>query len=116
MDLSARFALDHGLHVVIEGILHSESYGEMLVQLRRDHRGLTRCCRYDLKLEETLRRHGTKDLAAEVSEDRVRSWYRPHDPVEGLNERVLDATVSAQDALATVLNDLGWGEQRPPRD
>jgi hypothetical protein len=32
IDLSARFALDHGLHVVIEGILHSETYGEMLTQ------------------------------------------------------------------------------------
>src|SRR5699024_11238908 len=38
MDLSARFALEHGLDVVIEGFLHSEIYGEMLARLQSDHR------------------------------------------------------------------------------
>ncbi|MGO1974858.1 MAG: kinase [Propionibacteriaceae bacterium] len=108
IDLSARFALDHGLHVVIEGILHSESYGEMIVHLRRDHRGLTCCYRYDLELEETLRRHRTKALAAEVSEEKVRSWYRSSDPVEELHEREFDANLSTRAALATVLRDVGW--------
>ena len=46
IDLSARFALDNGLDVVIEGILHSESYGEMLTRLRNDHIGVTRCYYY----------------------------------------------------------------------
>ncbi|WP_163541657.1 kinase [Occultella kanbiaonis] len=112
IDLSARFALDHGLHVVIEGILHSESYGPMLTSLRADHRGVTRCYRYDLDLDETLRRHRTKPLAAEVTEDAVRSWYRAADPVHGLDETSLGATVSLRSALDRVLVDTGW----PPED
>nr|WP_249422920.1 hypothetical protein [Occultella gossypii] len=47
---------------------------------------MTRCYRYDLDLDETLRRHRTKPLAAEVTEDSVRSWYRAADPVHGLDE------------------------------
>lgn len=108
IDLSARFALDHGLHVIVEGILHSESYGAMLERLVADHRGVSRCYRYDLDLEETLRRHRTKVLASEVSEDQVSSWYRPVDPAGALPESVFDATVSAQRALDTVLTDAGW--------
>lgn len=108
VDLTARFALENGLHVVVEGILHSESYGDMLTALARDHRGVTRCYRYDLTLPETLRRHRTKPLAAEVSEEMVTSWYRPSDPVAGLVETVFDAGASAEEALRTVLDDVGW--------
>ncbi|GGD41805.1 hypothetical protein GCM10010915_23470 [Microbacterium faecale] len=110
IDLSARFALDNGLDVVIEGILHSESYGEMLTQLRKDHAGLTRCYYFELDLEETLDRHRTKALAAEVSEAVVASWYRSADRVVGLEESVFDATVSAADALQQVLADARWSE------
>ena len=110
IDLSARFALDNGLDVVIEGILHSESYGEMLAQLRKDHAGLTRCYCYELDLDETLERHRTKALAAEVSEADVASWYRSKDRVAALDESVFDATVSVVDALQQVLADAGWSE------
>lgn len=108
VDLSARFALDNGLHAVIESILHSESYGEMLTRLRDDHVGVARCYYYELALDETLRRHRTKTLAAEVSESDVTSWYYRDDRVTALDESVFDVNVSAADALARVLTDAGW--------
>lgn len=108
MDLSARFALEHGLHVVIEGILHSEIYGEMLARLHSDHRGVTRSFYYELALAETLRRHRTKPLAEEVSVDTVASWYRNTDRVRGLDEVVFDESVSARESLERVLTDVGW--------
>lgn len=77
IDMSARFALEHGLDVVIEGILYAENYGDMLFKLCQNHRGITRAYYYDLDFEETLRRHRTKTLASEVTEEQVRSWYRP---------------------------------------
>lgn len=108
VDLSARFALDHGLDVVIEGILHAEIYGEMLTRLRSDHLGMTRSYYYELELSETLRRHRTKALVTEVSEDKVASWYRGSDCIGGLEEVIFDATVSAHDALERVFADVGW--------
>lgn len=108
VDLSARFALDHGLDVVIEGILHAEIYGEMLSRLRSAHRGITRSYYYELELMETLRRHRTKPQAAEVTEDRVVSWYLSDDRIGGLDEVTFDAEVGAQEALDRVLEDVGW--------
>lgn len=109
LDMSARFALEHGLHVVVEGILHSEIYGAMLARLRTEHRGVTRCYCYELELDETLRRHRTKPLADEVTEQTVASWYRSSDRVAELDEAVLDAGISTSDALERVLADAGWG-------
>lgn len=109
IDMSARFALDHGLHVIVEGILHSEIYGAMLARLRSDHRGVTRSYCYELELEETLRRHRTRSLADEVSEETVASWYRSADRAPELDEAVLHADLSAATALERVLADVGWG-------
>lgn len=111
IDLSARFALDNGLHVVIEGILHSEIYGEMLTRLIRDLRGTTASYYYELELEETLRRHRTKSKAEEVSEASVESWYRATDRIPLLNEVVFDADVTPEQALDIVLRDVAWSRQ-----
>ncbi|WP_207204622.1 kinase [Sanguibacter massiliensis] len=111
IDMSARFALDQGLHVIVEGILHSEIYGDMLARLRSDHRGVTRSYCYELGLDETLRRHRTKPLADEVTEEIVASWYRSVDRVPELDEAVLGAGLSASDALERVLVDVGWGRR-----
>lgn len=108
IDLSARFALDNGLHVVIEGILHSEIYGEMLTRLVRDHRGTSASYCYELELEETLRRHRTKSLAAEVSEASVESWFRATDRVPPLEEFILDSSFTTEQALDVVLRDVSW--------
>lgn len=108
IDLSARFALDHGLHVVIEGILHSEIYGDMLTRLVRDHCGTSASYAYELDLEETLRRHRTKPLAAEVTEEAVQSWFRATDRISSLDEVVFGSNVTAEEALEAVLRDVSW--------
>lgn len=112
VDLAARFALDRGLHVVVEGILHEEIYGDVLRLLVAEHRGASRCYRYDLTFEETLRRHLSKGgrIVEEVDEATLRSWWRPADPLPGVDERVLPAGSSLEDSLRTVLRDCGWDE------
>lgn len=108
IDLSARYALDQGLHVVVEGILLSEIYGEMLRQLVTDHRGLSRCYRYDLLFEETLRRHATKAKAAEFGETQMLSWWRDADPLVGHRETTIGAESSLEDSTRKVIYDCGW--------
>lgn len=108
IDMSARFALDHGLDVIIEGILHAEIYGETLTRLCGDHLGITRAYYYELELGEMLRRHRTKTLAAEVTEEQVKSWYLSRDCIDGLGELSFDASFSEHEALKRVLVDVGW--------
>lgn len=49
---TVRFALDHGYHVVLEGIMHSSHYQSMLTSLRDDHRGRSLFCYLDVSLAE----------------------------------------------------------------
>ncbi|KIH97615.1 kinase [Streptomonospora alba] len=89
IDATARYALDHGYHVIVEGILYAARYGVMLRQLRADHRGVTGCYYLDVGFEESLKRHASRPQAAEFGEAEMRSWFTPEDLVTGLDETVL---------------------------
>ena len=39
IDLTARYALGAGFHVVVEGLLYADHYSDMLARPRADHRG-----------------------------------------------------------------------------
>lgn len=108
IDLVARHALDHGYHTIVEGILEASVYGDMLMELVKDHRGAgghTASYYLDVPLEETLRRHAGKSIAAEVSEDQLRRWYLTGDVVPGLQEVILGDATELPDVVSTVLHN-----------
>ena len=65
IDLTARYALDHGYHVIVEGILFSQSHADMLTKIVHDHTGPSARFYYDLSFEETVIRHATEPLSVE---------------------------------------------------
>jgi len=69
----ARFCLNAGFDVLAEGILDSERYGAMLLQLTRDHVGVTRHFYLDVDFVETVSRHTTRENASEFDVERMRS-------------------------------------------
>ena len=103
IDMTARFALDHGYHVIVEGVLNAAHYGEMLTQLVQDHRGQSRCYYFDVSFDETLRRHLTRPEALDFGEQKLRQWYRPQDDVPRLNEWRI-----SEDVPLTEVIDLIW--------
>lgn len=107
IDLTVRYALDRGMHVILEGILFSEIYGDMLHDLVEDHRGRTCCYRYELSFDETLRRHATKHEASEFGEIEMRQWWCGTDPVPGLAETIIGPELDLDSTINRVLTDSG---------
>ncbi|MGW6686290.1 AAA family ATPase [Streptomyces sp. NPDC054961] len=105
----ARYALDHGFHVIVEGILYADRYGPMLDALRRAHRGRTHFYYLDVPFAETVRRHVGKPQAAEYGEERMREWYRPLDLLSGDWESVIGADASLEDTVVRVMKETGLG-------
>ncbi|MFE2283371.1 AAA family ATPase [Streptomyces sp. NPDC059443] len=104
----ARYALDHGFHVIVEGILYADRYGPMLDALRRAHRGRTHFYYLDVPFEETVRRHAGKPrAAAEYGEVEMREWYRPLDLLSGDWESIVGAADSLEDTVARVMEETG---------
>ncbi|HEY6315165.1 MAG TPA: hypothetical protein VIY52_30780 [Streptosporangiaceae bacterium] len=70
IDTVARYALGHGYHVIVEGILYAAHYGDMLTAQRADHRGMSRFYYLDVSFKETRRRHPTEPQASEYGRTR----------------------------------------------
>ncbi|MEE1760981.1 AAA family ATPase [Streptomyces sp. SP18BB07] len=107
IDLTARYALDAGFHVVVEGILYADRYGDMLARLRADHRGPTHGYYLDVPFDETLARHATKPIADVVDGTRLRDWYRPRDLLPGGIETVIGADSALGETVDRIMADTG---------
>ncbi|MFD0068502.1 AAA family ATPase [Streptomyces sp. NPDC056637] len=116
IDLTARYALDNGFHVVVEGILYADRYGAMLQDLVRAHRGVTRCYYLHVPFEETVLRHATKpdaEYLAHVNETHLRDWYREMDLLPDALETVIDASSALDDTVRQILRESGLDGSLP---
>ncbi|MFD5340703.1 AAA family ATPase [Streptomyces hawaiiensis] len=107
IDLTARYALDAGYHVVVEGILYADRYGEMLTRLRADHCGPTHAYYLHVPFEETLVRHATRPIANEVGEPQLRDWYRELDLLPGSIETFIGADSTLGETVDRIMLDTG---------
>lgn len=86
IDLVARYSFDHGFHVIVEGILYADRYGE------------------------TLRRHATKSQAVAYGEAQMRDWYRDRDLLPSGIEQVIPVGSSLGDTVCCIMRDAGLAE------
>ncbi|MEQ7009773.1 methyltransferase domain-containing protein [Actinopolymorpha sp. B17G11] len=107
IEQTARYALDHGYHVVLEGILYADRYESMLARLHRDHRGPTYFYYFDVSLAETVRRHATRPQATAFTPADMESWYRQQDCLTLVTERLIDESSSLDDTVDRILSDTG---------
>jgi hypothetical protein len=110
ISLVARYALDHGYHVIIEGILHAERYATMLTELATDHRGTTTFYYLDISYAESLRRHATRPQSAEFGPEHMTEWYRHRDLLHVPGEQLVPESSTLQQTAAGILRD---GFRRP---
>ncbi|MFG2576315.1 AAA family ATPase [Streptomyces sp. NPDC048481] len=116
IDLTARYALNNGFHVVVEGLLYADRYGTMLTNLMRAHRGVSRCYYLDVPYTQTLLRHATKpdaEYLKHVTEVHLRDWYREKDLLSGGLETVIDADSTMDESVQQILRESGLDQVRP---
>jgi len=103
----ARYSLEHGFHVVVEGILDAGRYGPMLAELSAAHRGPSHFYYLDVSLDETIRRHGTRPQAAEFGPGEMRDWYLRLDLLPWARERVIGESSTLDETVALILAETG---------
>jgi len=101
IEQTVRYALEHGYHTVLEGILDAERYGEMLQRLSDTYSA--HFFYFDLSFEETVRRHATRPQSSEFSPEMMREWYRPADLLPFVQEQVFDESSSLQDVVKVIV-------------
>ena len=110
---SAAYALDHGYHVIVEGILHSRRYGDLLHDLLDRHAGRSHVFYFDVSYDETVRRHATRPLSAEFTPEQMREWYAPHDLLGAAGEHVIPESSGFEDTVGLITARSGLRSADP---
>ncbi|MGW6191187.1 kinase [Bacillus cereus] len=92
--------------VILEGILNSRRYGDMLKELIYYFEGNAYTYYFDLSLKETIRRHNTREKRLEFGEDLLSKWYNPHDTIEVDRETVFTDDFTQKDIFHAILNEV----------
>jgi predicted kinase len=101
----AELALQRGYHAVVEGILPTVRYGEMLSELVARHPAYVYYL--DIPFDETVRRHATRAKASAFDADAMREWYRGHDPLGVPGEVIIAASSTLDETVRRVLSETG---------
>ncbi|GII56678.1 hypothetical protein Pth03_50670 [Planotetraspora thailandica] len=116
IDTITRYALEHGHHVVLEGILSAGRYGPMLAALRSDYPERCDFFYLDIPFEETVRRHATRPQSSQFGVDMMREWYRERDLLPEGRETVIGQDSTLEATVRTILLTTGLaGEPAEPR-
>lgn len=114
IQMTVRYALDHGYDVILEGILYTDHYGEMLERLTADHVGTTGHYYFDIPFAETIRRHQTRPLSLKVTADQMRGWYRTRDLLPFVDETIISEDDSLESTVRRIITELKWTAGRRP--
>ncbi|KAB2441049.1 kinase [Bacillus luti] len=92
--------------VILEGILNNRRYGDMLKELIHYFEGNAYTYYFDLSLDETIRRHNTREKRHEFGEDSLQKWYNPHDTIEVARETIFTDSFTQKDIFDVILHDV----------
>jgi predicted kinase len=110
---AARFVLENGYHVVLEGIFFTDRYRDMLLDLISSHSGRSRAFYLDVSFEETVRRHANRPLSAEVTAEQMREWYKRGDILGIDGEHIIPESSTFEESVDTVLAVSGLVDAPP---
>ena len=111
---TVRYCTGKGYNVIVEGILVAEHYRDMLLEILAEHPGPTHVFYLDVPLEETVRRHGTRPLGAELPVDKLREWYVPSDTLGVPGEVVLHGDDDLASTVRQIRDVIGPVPSREP--
>jgi hypothetical protein len=103
----AELALSRGFHAVVEGIMPTVRYGEMLGELVDRHRGSAYLYYLDVSFDETVRRHATRPKASAFDGEAMREWYRGRDLLGRPDEVVISESSTLDETVRRILVDTG---------
>jgi hypothetical protein len=106
LDALVRTALPAAPAVLLEGILSTERYGDVLLGLRATPGLESWFYRFDVPFEITVERHAGRGKAGSFGETELRRWWRPADPLVDADGRVLDRSITAAETVETVVERI----------
>ncbi|AWC30722.1 AAA family ATPase [Bacillus cytotoxicus] len=102
----ALYGIDKMNYVIVEGILNTSKYKNMLTELI-DSFEEAHVYYYDISLKETIARHKTKPNSNDFGEAELTAWYTAKDFLDSPNEKTISETMSVDETVKMIMSDIG---------
>ena len=102
IEQTAKYCLDKGYTIIIEGILSKPKYRDILLRLMETADCETSVFYIDVSIEESIIRHRTKLVATEYGEDKLKLWYQPKNYLDVPGEVIIDESSTLEDTVALI--------------
>ncbi|MFH4935363.1 AAA family ATPase [Staphylococcus cohnii] len=99
------YGIAHCEYVILEGIFNKDKYGNMLQSIISNTHIKSYIYYFDLPYAETVRRHHSKAYT-DFSAEKLASWFVEKDTLNVKNEKMIPETMTQNDILTMILNDL----------
>lgn len=106
MKQMALYGKNIGYNVILEGILSTHKYGEMLRDLTDEFKGNIHAYYMDISLDETLRRRSLKPDSHEFSNEKMRQWWRENDRLNIDIEEIITEDMKVDNIIQLILADV----------
>lgn len=93
-------------YIILEGILKSDWYAPVWAFISQQNQLQVLAYYYDIPFEETLTRHSTRSKVEEFGEEALKKWWNEKDYLKIIPEKSFDKTVTLQEALHNILQDI----------
>ena len=103
--LLTRYALANSPAVVIEGMMSSDLYADLLRDLSGAPGVESWFYYFDVPFEETVSRHESRDKAGSFGRDELARWWAEDDLLPFVEERMIDATSSAAESASRIVGE-----------
>lgn len=109
IELMKRVALygkEIGKSVILEGVLPTHKYKEILESLSREFDGQVLSYYLDVSFGVTLKRHASRVYADEFGEQEMREWWRDKDYLNIAQEKLIDEDMTEGEIVDMILADV----------
>ena len=100
------YGYQHENYVILAGILNATWYRPVFQFTKELFGDAIFAYYYDLSFEETLKRHQTRSQSQEFGAQKMARWWKDSDISDVLNEKILCADISLQQAVDFILSDI----------
>ena len=101
-----RYGRQHCERVILEGILYSDIYQELFRTAAEEYGTEIYAFYYQLPIEETLRRHETRDSRLAFGEADMRQWWREDDFIGRIPEKILGKEQSLEETVSFIYREV----------
>lgn len=106
IEQTVTYSLGKGYTVIIEGILSKPKYRNSLIKLMESTSCKSSVFYIDVPIEETIKRHKTKPIANDVTDEQLRSWYQPKNYLDVPGEIIINETSTLEETVSVILKSV----------